>query len=59
MALTMGLEEKTQIEKRFTQSIFSAKKQRNQQTSELPVAIEKRLDRCKLHMYESSLDENG
>jgi hypothetical protein len=55
----MGLEEKTQIEKRFTQSIFSAKKQRNQQTSELPVAIEKRLDRCKLHMYESSLDENG
>src|SRR5664279_1414665 len=58
VALTMGLEEKTQVEKRLMQSALSAEKQRNQQTSESPIAIEKRVDRLKLHMYESSLDEN-
>src|SRR5438445_5390899 len=58
VALTMGLEEKTQIEKRLTQSTFSAEKQRDQQTTKTPVSIKKRVNRFELYVDQSGLDEN-
>src|ERR1019366_3667877 len=59
IAVTVCLEEKAQIEKRLTQSALSAEKQRNQQTSQPSIAVEKGMDRLELYMYQSSLNQNG
>src|SRR5216684_5068884 len=59
IALTVSLEVKTQIEERLTQSAFGAEKQRNQQSAQPTIAIEKGVDRFELDVNESGLDEHG
>src|SRR6185436_11314801 len=57
ISLAMLLEIEAQIQKRLAQGSFGAKKQGDQQPAETPIAIQEWMDRFKLDVSQSRLDE--
>ena len=54
----MRFEVEAEIENRLAQHLLIAEQQRNQQTTQAAIAVQKRVNRFKLHMRQRRLDQH-
>ncbi len=57
--ITIRLEVEAEVQKRLPQRTLRAKQERDQQSSKSAVAVEKGVNRLKLHVNQSRFDQNG